>query len=333
MADQSHVTYLEVRLNDHTLDDNLPLVPSPSPSRDFSRPRRPLPTASLGVLDTLPIELLRDILVQLDYRAIALHASNAPRGILAIQTGRWITCERLFDKLCTAECERCGDFGGYLYIIICSRVCFLCLSHGKRFLPLRPSHARRKFGLDKAMVATLPRMRVKPGIYSPNEKKAPSATLVDYRCALRAGVARHGSLAAMRAFVADAQAGELQAYSRRAEEAGHTSRVRKPQAADPHDGHSGNPFRFVAIVRVPWLDRTASQGEVEWGFHCLGCAKSNRLPLHFRRKFSAVSFAEHLTQYGEVKDGKHCKPGLETEAGDAGVDADIDSDSDTATTL
>ncbi|KEY73448.1 hypothetical protein S7711_11089 [Stachybotrys chartarum IBT 7711] len=188
MADQSHVTYLEVRLNDHTLDDNLPLVPSPSPSRDFSRPRRPLPTASLGVLDTLPIELLRDILVQLDVRTLADFRSINGRAV------------ELVDSL-------------------------------------------------------------------------------------------------------------------------------------PHDGHSGNPFRFVAIVRVPWLDRTASQGEVEWGFHCLGCTKSNRLPLHFRRKFSAVSFAEHLAQYGEVKDGKHCKPGLETEAGDAGVDADIDSDSDTATTL
>jgi ribosomal protein S14 len=105
------------------------------------------------------------------YKAIRKHAYNALRGTMYIETGRWITCGMVYEKLCTAECEECGDFGGYLYILTCKRVCFLCLSVDKQYLPLRYSHAIRKFGLNRPILRTLPRMRSIPGTYSPNQKK------------------------------------------------------------------------------------------------------------------------------------------------------------------
>src|SRR5690606_30564988 len=130
--------------------------------------------ANIGALSALPPELLEYILCQLDlctltdfrrvnrratalveflpqYRAIT-HARNAPRGILSIKTGSWITCGALYDKLCTSGCERCGDFGGYLYLLTCKRVCFLCLSQDRLYLPLTPEHASRKFGLDHRVI-------------------------------------------------------------------------------------------------------------------------------------------------------------------------------------
>lgn len=324
------LTYPRLNLNDHTLEDNLPSPKSQPECECLGLP----PRTDLGVLDALPLELLQEIMSQLDlrtlpdfrrvnrratevvdslpqYKAINTHAVNALRGILSIETGCWITCATLYEKLCTPGCEQCGDFASYLYLLTCKRVCFLCFSQDRLYLPLSPRRASWKFGLDSRIIKTLPRMRVIPGTYSPNEKKVgvPSV-LVDYESALRAGVSRHGSLSAMHEYVANMEARKLQAYNARlaaVQQSGSvTRRMRQPRASDPFDGQSGNPFRFVAIVRVPWLSRALQ--EVEWGFHCVGCEKSCRPPLHYRRKFTAASFDEHLKQFGDIQDGKHHLP-------------------------
>src|SRR6266699_2232047 len=172
------LTYPRLRLNDHTLDDNLPAFQCQFEKDHF---RLPL-TTNVGTLDALPPELVERILSQLDlrtltdfrrvnrratelvnflpeYKTITTHARNALRGILSIETSRWITCSTLYEKLCTPSCEQCGDFGGYLYLLTCKRVCFLCLSQDKLYLPLLPRHASRKFGLDRQIIEKLPRMR------------------------------------------------------------------------------------------------------------------------------------------------------------------------------
>jgi hypothetical protein len=221
----------------------------------------------------------------------------------------WITCRTLYEKRCTPRCEECGNFGGYLYLLTCKRVCF-CLSQDRRYLPLLYRRASQMFGLDRHIIETLPRMRVIPGTYSLNEKKVAQSVLADYASALRAGVALHGSLSAMRKYVLDMESQRLQDYRAKiaaAQQSGPiTRRMRRPWAADPFDGQSGNAFRFVAIVRVPWLSRVSR--EMEWGFHCVACAKSSRSHLHYRRQFTTASFGDHLSQCGKIQNGKH-RPG------------------------
>jgi hypothetical protein len=215
------------------------------------------------------------------YKAIRKHAYNALRGIIYIEAGQWTTCEMLYEKLCTAECEECGDFGGYLYILTCKRVCFLCLSEDKQYLPLRYRHAIRKLGLKRPILRTLPNMKCIRGTYSPNEKKVRAhLKLVDSNCARSAGITLHGSISAMERYVSSME------------------------VQDPFDGKSGNPLRFVAIVRTPWLNESSQ--ELEWGFHCTGCQRSHiSRPLHFRRKFTIGSFKEHLRECGNIRHGKH----------------------------
>ncbi|CZR48372.1 uncharacterized protein FPRO_12982 [Fusarium proliferatum ET1] len=327
MDEYSHLTYPSLRLNDHTLDQNVPTLQS-----EYSRRSFPLPISSLSALDCLPPELLEQILLYLDiralinfqyvnrrsadlvnhlptYKVIVTHARNALRGILCIQTGKWITCSLLLEKLHTSSCEKCGDFGGYLYLLTCKRVCFLCLSQEKEYLPLGLSHACRKFGLERAEVQKLPCLRVIPGTYSPNEKKANETFLVDYEAALNWAVAHHGSLDAMHTYVTNQNAKRQEDYERRlmqAQQGEGPRHIRKPPTGDPYDGRSGNPFRFVAIVSAPWLDR--SSDTIEWGFHCLGCARSSRLPLHKRRKFIRSSFHDHIRECGNIEHGMHSKP-------------------------
>lgn len=292
-------THLKIR--DFTLDDNLPDSQCQPDNDHIPNP----PKAYLGALDTLPLELLCGILQQLDlrtftdfqhvnrramslvesfpqYKAIRKHACNALRGIIHVGAGRWITCEMLYEKLRTAECEECGDFGGYLYILTCKRVCFLCLSEDKQYLPLRYRQAIRKFGLNRPILRALPSMKSIPGTYSPNQKKVRAhITLVDSDCARRAGIMLHGSVSAME------------------------QDVSSMAAQDPVDGKSGNPLRFMAIVRAPWLNKSSQ--EPEWGFYCAGCQKKpfHCRPRHFRRKFTVGSFREHLRECGNIQHGKH----------------------------
>jgi hypothetical protein len=321
------LTYPRLNLNDHTLDGNLPSPKSQPESERLHLPHR----TSVGVLDALPLELLQEILSQIDLqtltdfqrvnrgaaklvnslpqlKAINTHAPNALRGILSIKTGRWITCATLYEKLCTPGCEECGDFAGYLYLLTCKRVCFLCFSENRLYMPLSRRRASSKFGLDSQVIKTLPRMRAVCGTYSPNEKKvgAPSI-LVDHASALCAGISLHGSLSAMHRYIEAREVQKLRAYNTKAtavQQSGSiTRRVRQPRTSEPFDGQSGNPFRFVAIVHAPWLNRTLQ--DVEWGFHCVGCEKSSRPPLHYRRKFTAASFDDHLKDSGDIHDRKH----------------------------
>ncbi|KAL8282572.1 hypothetical protein RB597_010007 [Gaeumannomyces tritici] len=268
------LTCAQWRIKDFTLDDNLPGLGTP-PEASCRRE----PVACVGALEVLPIEILHEVLHQLDLRSLTYlrlvnrrtmglvdalpqysdiirHASNALRGILAIGAGSWISCKALHTSLCTARCEQCGDFGGFLYLFTCKRVCFLCFSSDDVLLPLPPSHACRKFGLKRHHLADLQQMKAVPGTYSPNRKKiSESVTLVDHEHARLAGINLHGSLAAIEQYVSQKQAQMLEAYNTRQMERNSSDRPvrarRRPPALDPFDGQSGNPYRFVAIARVP----------------------------------------------------------------------------------
>ncbi|RSL95804.1 hypothetical protein CEP52_011865 [Fusarium oligoseptatum] len=311
-----------LRANDHTLSDNLPpLRPKPENGRSHIPP-----ATDLGAFDALSIELLSMILAEIDlqtlvnfrlvnrraaevvdqvppYKAVITHALHALRGILSIEAGKWITCRTLYEKLCQAGCEVCSDFGGYLYLITCTRVCFLCLSRDKRYLPVTPQQAWREFGLSSDIVDTLPRMRVVPGTYSLNEQKAVRSILVDYQSCLDTGLALHGSFTAMRKYASDIDTRNLPPLWELLQQRG-ASRI-QPLRAAPIDGHDRNPLRFVAITHMPWLNKETKQ--LEWGFHCVGCEGRTRAPYHYRRKFTADSFRVHLEQCSEIQDRKHVR--------------------------
>lgn len=321
------LTYHRPNIEDQTLDDNDLAEGCPLDNgRHLITPK-----FSLGALDSLPLELLSAILVQTDlrsltdfrrvnqravevvdsipeYKAIVANAPDSLRGILTIETGRWITCHDLYEKLCTAECEQCGDFGGFLYIATCRRVCFICLSEKPNYLPLLRSEAVRKFGLDRSLLASSPYLKSIPGCYSPGWKSVRTRlTLVDPDSARRAGIALHGSVSAMEQYVSAMASKKLEEYRKRvASKAASApdSTSRRPRSEDSFDGQMSNPRRFMAVVRTPWLDlRTKS---LEWGFHCVGCERQYRCrPMHWRRKFTRGTLLDHIRECGDIIDRAH----------------------------
>ncbi|RAK99350.1 uncharacterized protein BO80DRAFT_318711, partial [Aspergillus ibericus CBS 121593] len=200
----SESTYIFLKIADNTLDDI---------DRQFGLENQldldssPPPRYGLGALERLPLEIIHLALMQLDiqsftdfrrvnkrtrlitnsipqYRNILIHTPELIRGIINIETARNFSCQDLYKKLSTAECDHCGEFGGYLYLVTCHRVCLLCFTEETDYLPLSRKDVMRKFGLESELLANLPRMRSFPGRYSPREIKCRRhETLFDHSAA------------------------------------------------------------------------------------------------------------------------------------------------------
>lgn len=294
-----------------------------------------VPKFSLGALDRLPWELLSAVLVHTDlqtltnfrrvnqramdvvdslpqYQAILVHIPNALRGILSIGTGHWITCQLLYDKLCTAECERCGDFGDYLYIVTAKRVCYLCFTENETFVLLKREDATLKFGLRRIELAYLPQMKSIPGRYGSSQRyQRAGLTLYDFESARNAGIAVYGSIEWMEMTVGLVESSKWARFNKRV-----ARKAANPAAPTPHrprtvsdivDEHEFNPNRFMAIVRAPWLNPHTKISTM--GFQCPAHIHYYGKPSHpcyFRRKFTAESFAEHIKEHGVIKNSAHC---------------------------
>jgi hypothetical protein len=82
--------------------------------------------------------------------------------------------------------------------------------------------------------------------------------------------------------------------------------IELPALATHHGQHTqkspteraGNPYRFMCVLRFPWLDR--SRGKIEWGLNCTGCRdkfhdRTDR-KLDWRWLYTTSGYVEHFGQ-------------------------------------
>lgn len=319
----SESTYIFLDIKDNTLDD----IDNPYHFDNQFQSRAP--RYSLGALDKLPLEIIHLALVQLDiqsltdfrrvntrasliadsipqYKRILAHVPAAIRGSLNINTARFFSCLDLYEKLSTAECDSCGDFGGYLYLITCRRVCFLCFTEKTDYLPVSRNDAIRKFGLRSEHLSSLPWMKSLPGRYSPRGIKCRQReTLFDYSAARQTGIAVHGTIRAMEEYTSEMASKRLDVYNTKLSLRGtNGTNMRPPRSGDSFDGRCSNPKRFMGIIRAPFF--SIQTAFADWGFHCVACKAHHYCrPLHWRRKYTMDSFQGHIRQCGEIIEGKH----------------------------
>lgn len=319
-------TYVFLNINDNTLDDIDRSYHSAN-HFDFRSPQH-----GLGALDRLPLEIIHLALIRLDiqslndfrrvnkrarlitdsipqYRRILAHAPASIRGSLNIGTAQFFSCLDLYEKLSTAECDSCGDFGGYLYLVTCRRVCFLCFTEKTDYLPVLRKDAIRKFGLRSEHLASLPCMKSFPGCYSPREIKCRHReTLYDYSAARQTGIAVHGTISSMEKYASEVASKRLEAYNTKLSlRRTNGTNLRPPRSEDSFDGRCSNPRRFMGIIRAPFFN--SQTGYPDWGFHCVACkAHHYRRPLHWRRRYTVHSFQNHVKECGEIREGKHIPP-------------------------
>lgn len=319
--DFNRQTYYPTQVHDNILDDNLPEYQQCETAR---RPREV--SSTLGNLDVLPLEVLQEIIPHLDlytinslrcvnsrslsvvesvpeYKAIELHARTALRAAFLIGTAKIISCGTLYDTLCSHSCTHCGDFGPYVYLITCKRVCYFCFTIFVPFSPLKPQVACKMFGLDRGQLQSLPQMTSWPGLYTHREEDVKSRVLIDFEAAKAAGLALYGSPVALRDYIT---AFENEYILRCQLE--WMNRVRPPQHSTAYlpNNHDGDTFRFLAIASLPWLNTATRTAEV--GRYCRGCYGIYpwRATLS-RHRFTAVAFLDHIEKYGEIIDNRHVK--------------------------
>ncbi|KAH0613084.1 uncharacterized protein H6S33_009464 [Morchella sextelata] len=237
-------------------------------------PRTPRASASLGALDTLPLELLHDIVHALPlsalspllstsssthslllsdplYRNLRAHAAHALHAYSATALGASITVAQLSAALCTERCAHCGEFGPFLWMLDCTRCCWACLTQHPDLLPLAPEEAMRLYGIPGGRAAELPVMRSVPGVYRTWKEacvEPESRRLVSRAAAMRVAVAVHGSAEKVGEYVA--------------------ARAQKGVS----DSKDMDVRRLLGVIALPTVDRRA--GVVEHGVSCKGCTST-----------------------------------------------------------
>ena len=144
--------------------------------------------ASLGAL-AFPVEILEPVYWNLDiqsltnlrslhghlhaaldgfppYQAIVKHAPNVLRAILTFRLGPYISLLQLFDHLWSWKCSKCVNFGIYLNLLRCERMCYVCLKWCVQYRPLPFPQAMSIFDLpDESCLDGLPAAWTLPGLY------------------------------------------------------------------------------------------------------------------------------------------------------------------------
>ncbi|KAI1429087.1 hypothetical protein F5Y12DRAFT_591485 [Xylaria sp. FL1777] len=149
--------------------------------------------SSLGLLGILPTELLFNVLEFLDFPSLfrlmrvslswkivveALPAYAALRKHVPWElntlgyTGviKYYTVSALYGVLLSQKCVSCFEFGGFLFLPTCERICFACLLHNQAYWMFTIEMAQECFLLTDKHAHTLPTLRVIPGAYFVGEQ-------------------------------------------------------------------------------------------------------------------------------------------------------------------
>ena len=269
----------------------------------LAKPFNRAPLATLGCLDSFPVEILRIICSYLDiesllnfrkinqvarqvvsnvpgYQVVTTHALTPLCALLRTEIASHFTLGNLFDVLCTQDCRSCGDFGGFVFLPSLTRICFPCLymSDFRSNLMsdfncdmMHLATASRLYGLPSALLRTsVPVLRTIPGRYSKKE------TLCRRRSRI---LTKEAAVEAFRCVNAPGR-----------------------KESDPLRGIKFT-LCYMASTTLPHYDR--SNGSIHHGIYCFGChitfAKKRGIGLNSfevieerDRAYSDATFIEHF---------------------------------------
>ena len=157
--------------------------------RSISTPFERTSNAGSGFFDRLPLELIRQILLQLDicsifrlrqtalslrqavgwlneYRTVVRHGLNTFCALLRTEIARDVSLNDFYDALCTRDCALCGNFSGVMSLLTWTRCCFRCLEDAPEIQVGTAEAIQKKFHFTQAEVRQLKSFNTLPGLYS-----------------------------------------------------------------------------------------------------------------------------------------------------------------------
>ncbi len=278
----------ELLICDYTLDDTQLERRCPLDNGRHARLWQDSQRQPVGHLDVLPLELVREVLVELDvptltsfrrvnrramelvdslhqYQMILKHCPNILRAIVSLGASSF-TCRTLFNTLFTTQCSSCDRLGGYLYLITGSRVCYFCFTRNVDYFPLSAWQATKLTGLSRRDLKRLPHVFTLPGRYTARKKSSK---------------------------------GRFMLLDRRAVLLDRTDDEQRP----PIDYTTREPRRFMSIISAPYL--TCAGQRAHWGLHCRRCEDNTDPAYHFRLQFTGDDLVAHNQQHSAtVRDQK-----------------------------
>lgn len=276
-------SYRKQGITDHILDDARLAARCPLDNgRHRGQPEHPA-----GRLDTLPGELVAEVLLALDlpsltvfrrvnrramslvdslhqYLAVLTHCPDILRAILSIGA-RSFDCATLFGTLSTTKCATCDLFGGHLYLVTCRRVCYFCFTQDVRYFPVTATLATRRTGRRRRDLARLPHVISLPGRFTGRDKVVRRRIMLLDRQSLRDEVSDIST----------------QTFNERLQ---------------PLDITTREPLRYVSIISAPYF--TSSGRLADWGYYCTKCRDKTKPDLPYRIKYTEDGFLDHIAQHG-----------------------------------
>jgi hypothetical protein len=268
-------------------------------------------TAQLGILGSLPQELMSLILHLLDlrslfrfrqvnrqarivstslwaYQLVSKHGLEGLRGFLRAGLAPCFTIYDIYRPLITDRCAVCGEFGGHLFLYTAERCCLKCLESSALYRVLSISTFTKLAHVSSSRLSRLETvcLRTVPGIYNMMETPArrPKYLILE-RKATQALVAE--------GFVTEYAARQLKA---RGEQPGQ---------------------RFMAATAYPSCD--LENAALERGVSCKGCQIRQEATHNAwddrDRAFSSRGFLSHFKRCAEAR-----RPWSQSEGGTRTVD-------------
>ncbi|KAL3423934.1 F-box domain-containing protein [Phlyctema vagabunda] len=290
------------------------------PCTVFEAKETPASPSTIGDLDSLPLEIIHSTFNILDlqtltdfraiswraralvdsfppYSAIVRHSPDALRALLSTHMAVYFTAQDIFEALCTQACFSCGHFGPFLDMFTGHRHCIICVTYSDDLLSMTASSAKREFGLNPKTMRTLPALLSLPGQYTESEKTYRRRTqLVRMLSATAAASMQHE---------------DSSAPYRRPEPSQLVPPPILHQFRERVDGHGQNPYRFMAMVRLPALDRSTEN--LEWGVSCQACClgprDERRGYYNWNTVYSAAEYVEHFKKCQVSQIGRTVVPG------------------------
>ncbi|KAI1662633.1 hypothetical protein F4813DRAFT_341314 [Daldinia decipiens] len=247
-------------------------------------------TGSRGDLNILPTETLVNVVLHLDvisvaalrrvnrsfmsvvdripeYRMVNQFCPRIIRDIVSLGA-KHFDFATLHKTLCEKHCVSCGNIGGYIYLITCLRVCYVCFANEHRFCPMLAKYAREVTGCSKKELEQLPHIRSVQGRYAANGVMCQNRVTLWDRETVR------------------------------------SIQTTTAPTSERNERIHNNPHRFMAIVSAPYVESVPNSNPpskvAKWGLYCLGCSDSQEADTHFRKQYTEQSFVDHIILHGPV---------------------------------
>ncbi|KAI8717602.1 F-box domain-containing protein [Fusarium sp. LHS14.1] len=263
---------------------------------ELSKISRTSNSSSLGLLDVLPPEILLEVLQLIDFQSLSRFLRISLKGKEVVEAFRLYHevmrhCPKVLaalgetrllrhhstalvrQVLSEQKCASCFEFGGFLFLPTCERICHDCLDKNYAFHLTKVSFAKKWFNLSNKELRRIPIMQSIPGRYQlrpeAKRKHCRSHQLVSVKQLMQLAIDVYGSPENV-AKIMPAEDSDIDDYDRKMLEKFNEAPL-KPPGCDlsklPFDYIFFDQWPGMAAIEMPSLINS----HCDYGRECQGC--------------------------------------------------------------